>query len=55
MLKLFKNGKPIKDFEDERSEAAMFEWLMKRTGPAAFTLEESKGKNFFVFTRIFKN
>lgn len=37
-LKFFKNGKPV-EYEGERTEEAMFEWLKKKMGPGADLLE----------------
>lgn len=39
-LKLFKNSKPFRDYEDERTAEAIVNWILKRTGPSAKPLKD---------------
>lgn len=46
IVKLFKNGKPFRDFEEERSVEAIVNWVNKKTGPSTVSLKADEVEAF---------
>lgn len=46
LISLYRNGKPFRDYEDERTPDAIVAWVNRKTGPTASSLSADKVADF---------